>query len=255
MPVEMERTDNVSKGLTPRDRLIFPLDVPTWDEAAALVGRLMDHVGIFKIGLELFISHGPAAVREVKAMARGRVGVFLDLKLHDISATVGQAMAAASALGADMITVHACDGSGLIRAAKARAGGAKVLAVTVLTSLDLKEDLGLAKEYTDPLALVALRARSAYEAGCDGLVCSGREAEAVRRMLGPEPLIVTPGIRPAWSIVPGDDQKRVVTPAMAIEAGADYLVVGRPIREADDPARAADRVVEEIATACAESGA
>jgi len=235
---------------TPRERLVFPLDAPDWDAAKALVTALKDEVVFFKIGLELFISHGPAAVREVKDLTAGRAGIFLDLKLHDIPATVGRAMASASKLGADLVTIHACDGPDLVREAKKAAGETKVLAVTVLTSLDLTENLGLAPEYTKPLALVVLRARQAWAAGCDGLVCSGRESAAVRQALGPGPLIITPGIRPEWSLVKGDDQKRVVTPAKAIEAGADLLVVGRPIRDAADPARAAARVVEEIAAAC-----
>ena len=225
------------------------MDVPDWASARPLVESLKEEVGYFKIGLELFISRGPDAVREVRSMTSGRAGIFLDLKLHDIPATVGRAMAAASNLGADLVTVHAGDDGAMIRQAKTAAGRTKVLAVTVLTSLDLTGELGLAPQYTQPLALVLLRARLVREAGCDGFVCSGQEAAAVRRDVGPEPLIVTPGIRPAWSLVPGDDQKRVVTPAAAIEAGADLLVVGRPIRDAPDPARAAARVVEEIEAA------
>ncbi len=240
----------MNRNLSPRERLVFPLDVPTWDEAVTLVKTLKDQVGLFKVGLELFISHGPEAVRELKTLTAGRTGIFLDLKLHDIPATVGRAMAAAAALGTDMVTVHSGDGPSLIKEAKVKAGRTKVLAVTVLTSLDLREELGLSQEYRDPMALVLLRARQAWSAGCDGLVCSGQEAGAVRRALGPEPLIVTPGIRPQWSLVDGDDQKRVVTPADAVRDGADYLVVGRPIRDAVDPARAAAMVVDEIAAAC-----
>jgi len=235
--------------LSPKERLIFPLDVPDWPAAARLAEQLKDSVGWFKVGLELFISSGPEAVRELKQITGGRTGIFLDLKLHDIPATVERAMAAAAELGADMVTVHACDGPGLIEAAKRRAGRTKVLGVTVLTSLDLSGELGLRPEYTDPMALVLLRAGQARQAGCDGLVCSGREAAAVRQALGPKPLIITPGIRPAWSLVAGDDQKRVVTPARAIADGADYLVVGRPIRDAADPVEAAAKVVAEIAGA------
>ena len=234
---------------TPRQRLIFPLDVPDWSEASKLVDILKNEVGYFKVGLELFISAGPSAVRYLRDITAGRSGIFLDLKLHDIPATVGRAMAAAATLGADMVTVHACDGPSLIEAAKVRAGDTKVLGVTVLTSMDLSEDLGLRPECRDPLTLVELRARQAWAAGCDGLVCSGREVAVVRQALGSEPLLVTPGIRPAWSLVDGDDQKRVVTPARAISDGADFLVVGRPIRDAADPAEAAARVVEEIASA------
>ena len=237
------------KEMTPRERLVFPLDVSDRSRARDLAEKLKDNVGFFKIGLELFISQGPDVVREIKEVAAGRAGIFLDLKLHDIPATVGRAMAAASELGADLVTVHTGDGRAIIRAAKDNAGRTGVLGVTVLTSLDLEEELGLAPEYVKPMNLVLLRAKLACEAGCDGLVCSGWEALAVREAIGPDPLIVTPGIRPAWSLVEGDDQKRVVTPARAIEAGSDLLVVGRPIREAPDPAEAAARVVAEIAAA------
>lgn len=237
------------RELSPRERLVFPLDVPDWDSARPLVEALKDEVGYFKIGLELFISRGPEAVRELKQITKGRTGLFLDLKLHDIPATVGRAMAQASKHGADLVTVHAADGGDIVRAAKAAAGNAKVLAVTVLTSVDLTENLGYAVEYTRPESLVLLRARIAREAGCDGFVCSGREVAEVRSVFGPEPLVVTPGIRPAWSLIEGDDQRRVVTPELAIKAGADLLVVGRPIRNAENPARAAADVVEEIARA------
>jgi len=237
------------RNLNPRQRLVFPLDAPDWESARKLVLLLKDEVGFFKVGLELFVSHGPAAVSELKTLTGGRAGVFLDLKLHDIPATVGRAMAVVSKLGADLVTVHACDGPDLVAAAKKAAGRTKVLAVTVLTSLDLTENLGLAPEFTQPLALTMLRAGQALNAGGDGLVCSGREAAAIRRAFGPDPWIVTPGVRPAWSLVAGDDQKRVVTPAQAIKAGADLLVIGRPIRDAEDPAEAARRVVEEIRTA------
>ncbi|MBU2547379.1 MAG: orotidine-5'-phosphate decarboxylase [Proteobacteria bacterium] len=236
-------------NLKARDRLVFPLDVPDWGEAVPLIETLRDHVGWFKVGLELFISRGPEAVRELRAMTGGRNGIFLDLKLHDIPATVGRAMAAAARLGADLVTVHAGDGRAMIEAARKEAGRTRVLAVTVLTSLDLAEELGLAPAYTEPMALVLLRARTAWEAGCHGLVCSGREVAAVRQELGPEPLIVTPGIRPMWSLVERDDQRRVVTPAQAIRAGADLIVVGRPIRDAEYPAAAAALVMEEIVSA------
>ena len=233
-------------GYTPRERLVFPLDVPDWPTAAVLVDRLRDQVGWFKVGLELFVSEGPSAVRELHQLTEGRTRLFLDLKLHDIPATVGRAMARASKLGADLVTVHAADGGAMIRAAKDSAGETKILAVTVLTSVDLTENLGYAVEYTRPEALVLLRAGLAREAGCDGFVCSGREVGGIRRVFGPAPLVVTPGIRPAWSLVEGDDQRRVVTPEMAIRDGADLLVVGRPIRDAADPAKAAAEVVDEI---------
>jgi len=237
--------------LSPRDRLIFALDVQDVADVRGLVTLLRDHVGMFKVGLELFISQGPAVVRDIRALDQGRTGLFLDLKLHDIPNTVRGAMAAASRLGADLVTVHAGDGVEILRAAKEAAGATRVLAVTVLTSVDLTrgEALGLAPTYTRPQALARLRAQQALEAGVDGVVCAGQEAAALRKMLGPEPLIVTPGIRPAWSVVASEDQSRIVTPGQAIQAGADYLVVGRPIRTAPDPAQAADQVVAEIAAA------
>ena len=207
---------------------------------------MKESVGYFKVGLELFYSSGPDCIRELRKITGDRAGVFLDLKLHDIPATVGRAMAVIDRLGADLVTVHAGDGQAIIRAAKKSAKQSKILAVTVLTSVDLKENLGLDPKYSHPLELVLLRARLAREAGCDGLVCSGVEAGPVRRELGPGPLIVTPGIRPAWSLVEGDDQKRIVTPASAIKDGSDLLVVGRPIRDAADPAEAAAKVTAEI---------
>jgi orotidine-5'-phosphate decarboxylase len=233
----------------PYQHLIFPLDVPNWAAAEPIVERLTGRVGFFKIGLELFISAGPEAVKRLQEKTGEQTGIFLDLKLHDIPTTVGRAMAAASRLGVDLITIHAEGGRAMIEAAKASAGSTKVLAITVLTSLDLIDDHGFRNEFREPLNLVLFRARRAVDAGCDGLVCSGAEAAAVRSEIGPGPLIITPGIRPEWSLVPGDDQKRIVTPAKAMADGANLIVVGRPIRDADDPSGAADRVADEIAGA------
>jgi orotidine-5'-phosphate decarboxylase len=234
-----------SQSLSP---LVFPLDVPNLDQALGLIQKIGPFVGYFKIGLELFIRQGPAVVDQVRSAAGG-AGIFLDLKLSDIPATVGRAMRGVAALGVDLITVHADGGRAMMAAAKAEAGSARVLAVTVLTSIDVATRDEYRDEYRQPGQLVRFRAREAMLAGCDGLVCSGREAELLRTTLGPDPLLVTPGIRPAWSVVPGDDQSRIVTPAMAVRAGADLLVVGRPIRDAADPAEAARRVVEEARAA------
>ena len=236
-----------------RRRLVFALDLPGWAQAAGLVERLSGRVGYFKLGLELFIRSGPEAVRELKDLTQGRTGLFLDLKLHDIPATVGRAMAAVSALGADLVTVHAGGGPEMVRAAVENAGQTKVLAVTVLTSVDPETVPGLSPEYRAPGVLVQALAAEALDAGAHGLVASGLEAAGLRRKFGPDKIIVTPGIRPAWSLVAGDDQKRVVTPAAALADGADLLVVGRPIRDADDPGRAADAVVEEMAAALSAS--
>lgn len=237
--------------MTPKDRIIFPLDVPNRKEAMHYVALLKGHVGLFKIGLELFVSEGPALLQEIAAA--GRTGVFLDLKLHDIPETVGRAVAAAARFNPAYLTIHCDEGGGPLKDHLARVrGSTKILAVTLLTSLgpESLRRLGHAKPYVEDLGkLVLLKARLAKEAGCQGIVCSGHEAAEVRTELGPDMIIVTPGIRPAWTLVEGDDQRRVVTPAMAVRSGADYLVVGRPIRDAADPAEAARKVAQEIAEA------
>jgi len=228
--------------LTPKDRIIYALDVPDLAEARVHVARLAGHVGVFKVGLELFVKEGPEVVRVVTGEG-GRV--FLDLKLHDIPATMRAALASVAALGPRFVTVH---GEGLhgLDDAGAAAPDVCVLAVTALTSLDgasLKA-AGYRDALCDPRELVLARARLAKAKGCGGVVCSGHEAAAVRRELGDGFVIVTPGIRPAWA--GADDQARITTPAQAVADGADYLVIGRPIRMAADPAWAADRIAEEI---------
>jgi len=232
----------------PKDYIIFPLDLPTYDEAMSYVERLTDHVGLFKVGLELFISQGPDIIKSIQDT--GTAGIFLDLKLHDIPATVKRAFLAASRHGPEFVTVHCDEGGEILRTvAKNNPGNTKILAITVLTSLDQKKlkQLGYAEKFVQDLSsLVLLKARMAREAGCHGIVCSGLEVGAIRRELGPELIAVTPGIRPTWSLVDQDDQKRVVTPADAIKNGADYVVIGRPIRDAKDPADAARRVAKEI---------
>jgi len=234
--------------ISPSERIIFPLDLPTLDEALGFVRVLKGRVGLFKIGLELFVREGPRAVEAVREAAPG-AGIFLDLKFHDIPATVGRAMRSAAELGVEMVTVHCGGGLGVLEAAAEvqKGTGIKVLAVTVLTSLSTEDlqAIGIDASYQKPSDLVIHRARLARLAGCAGIVCSGAEAGAVREEFGPSFLVVTPGIRSA-----GDargDQKRVVTPAMAMEAGSDYIVVGRPIREAPDPASAAGRIARELA--------
>jgi orotidine-5'-phosphate decarboxylase len=232
----------------PKDYIIFPLDLPTYDEAMSYVERLTDHVGLFKVGLELFISQGPDIIKSIQDT--GTAGIFLDLKLHDIPATVKRAFLAASRHGPEFVTVHCDEGGEILRTvAKNNPGNTKILAITVLTSLDQKKlkQLGYAEKFVQDLpALVLLKARMAREAGCHGIVCSGLEVGAIKQELGSELIAVTPGIRPAWSLVDQDDQKRVVTPADAIKNGADYVVIGRPIRDAKDPADAARRVAKEI---------
>ena len=230
-----------------KDRLIFPLDVPDADEARKYVRLLGNHVGMFKVGLELFVSEGPSVVDSIADLTGA--GVFVDLKFHDIPATVQRAIRSGSSLRrAKFITVH-CD-PGLLEAVVAEVSlPTKILAVTVLTSLDSDAllSLGIQKELAaEPIQLVLHRAAIVKRAGCAGIVCSGHEVRAVKEKFGDALIVVTPGIRPAWSVVRKDDQKRIVTPYKAIQNGVDYIVVGRPIREAKDPAEAATRVVEEI---------
>jgi len=215
----------------------------------ATARSLAGHAGWLKIGLEAFIAFGPRLVEEVAAT--GPL-VFLDLKLHDIPATVRGAAANCAACGAQMLTVHAGGGRAMLEAAAegaregSRGAPPKVVAVTILTSLDRPAfgELGFENRPED---LVTKWARLARESGLDGVVASPREAARVRRECGRDFLIVTPGIRPADSRV--DDQRRVLTPAEAIRSGADILVVGRPITRAQDPAEAARRIVEEMAAA------
>lgn len=239
------------KNKFPKDYVIFPLDVPDRASALSYVSRLKDRVGLFKVGLELFISEGPsilAAIREITT-----AGIFLDLKLHDIPETMRRSFTAASAHRPQFVTVHCDEGGGFLKpAAESGPAGTQVLAVTLLTSLNQAKlkALGYDGAYVADLsALVLLRARIARDAGCDGVVCSGHEVTRIKAELGRDLIAVTPGIRPAWSLVQKDDQKRIVTPADAVKAGADYIVVGRPIRDAADPAGAAERVADEIASA------
>jgi orotidine-5'-phosphate decarboxylase len=235
----------------PKDYIVFPLDLPSYDQAMSYVDRLKDQVGLFKVGLELFISQGPRILQSILDI--GGAGIFLDLKLHDIPATVKRAFMAASKYRPRFMTIHCDEGEELLKSvAENNPGNTKILAVTVLTSLDQKKlkELGYDDRFScDLSALVLLKARMAKAAGCHGVVCSGLEVAAVKRDLGPEFLAVTPGIRPAWSVVNRDDQKRIVTPSDAVKNGADYVVIGRPIRDAKDPADAAMRVAEEIGSA------
>ncbi len=230
---------------TPKDRLIFALDVKSASEAASLAGLLKGHVGVFKIGLELFVAAGPGVIAAVREKAPG-TAIFLDMKFHDIPATVRGAIASAAGLGVDFVTVH-CESGELLKAV-VEGGGKKVriLGVTALTSLseaDFK-DAAIDPAYKSTSELVLHRARLARVAGCAGVVCSGHEARAVKAEFGPSFLVVTPGVRTAADSV--DDQKRVVTPFDAVKNGADYIVVGRPIRKAPDPVKAADAITKEI---------
>jgi orotidine-5'-phosphate decarboxylase len=230
-------------SLTPRDRLIVALDLPGVREADAMVERLGDAATFYKIGYQLAFAGGLAFVESLIGAGKQ---VFLDMKLHDIENTVSKGVESVARLGATFLTVHAYPQS-MKAAVAARQGSAlKVLAVTVLTSYD-DIDLAEAGYSTGVDALVARRAQQANDLGMDGLVCSPEEASPLRLALGPEMLFVTPGVRPVGAAY--GDQKRVATPTQAIAAGADYLVVGRPVTAAPDPKAAVESIVAEIAAA------
>jgi len=235
-----------------KDFIIFPLDVPTPDEAKRYIDLLSNHVGMFKVGLELFIHSGPEIIHFIQRA--GDTKIFLDLKLHDIPETVFLAMARIREFGVAFTTVHCGENQKMLEAAVSGSQGkVGILGVTVLTSVSGEDILsaGYREEYaSDPTDLVLKRAKAAKTAGCNGVVCSGLEASMIKNHVGEDFLTVTPGIRPAWEAMgtnmDADDQKRVTTPAQAIQDGADYLVIGRPIRNADDPRAAASRIAREI---------
>jgi orotidine-5'-phosphate decarboxylase len=230
--------------LEPRDRLIVALDISSVDEAKAMVTRLGDAAGFYKIGYQLGFAGGLDFARTLVDAGKR---VFLDFKLHDIGNTVAQGVTSVAGLGVDFLTVHAYPQT-MQAAAQARHGRLKILAVTVLTSYN-DADLAQAGYATTVRELAAQRARQAQALSIDGLVCSPEEATQLRSIVGPQIALVTPGIRPAGAA--SGDQKRTMTPAAAIAAGADYLVVGRPIVAAADPRAAAETVVAEIAQAAA----
>jgi orotidine-5'-phosphate decarboxylase len=233
-----------------KDYIIFPLDVASEDEAKRYVELLADHVGLFKVGLELFIRSGPEMVRFINSA--GSAGVFLDLKLHDIPATVSRAMDGIADLDVYFATVHCGESSKMLEAAvNGSRGAVRILGVTVtvLTSVSAAdiETAGYRSEfYPDLSGLVLKRARMAQKAGCAGVVCSGLEAMVIKKQIGTDFITVTPGIRPSWVAGKNDDQQRITTPAQAIKNGSDYLVIGRPLRDAADPREAAGRVADEI---------
>lgn len=234
-------------ALSAKDRLVFPLDYPTLDQARRGAELVSPSVGVLKVGLELFLREGPAAVRLCQDLG---CRVFLDLKLLDIPATVARAVASACSLGVDYLTVHACGGARILEAAQQSAAhentGLALLAVTVLTSsdhVDLRDAGITGSAETQVLRLAHLATR----AGVRGLVCSAQELGALRQQLEDPVLLVCPGIRPAGSDT--GDQKRTATPSQAIRDGADLLVVGRPIRDSADPQLSARAIVQEIAAA------
>jgi orotidine-5'-phosphate decarboxylase len=238
----------ISKDIPTRDRLIFALDVATADAARALADRLGDAVTFYKLGLELWMSGGYFDLLDWLVAREKRV--FVDLKFFDVPATVAAAVRQLQNRGVTLTTVHG--NQAIMEAAAAAKGDVKVLAVTVLTSLDRGDldDLGFA---CDVGRLVLSRARRALEAGCDGVVSSGLEAPMLREFIDHRLLVVTPGIRPVEN-KPVDDQKRTVDVAQAFANGADYIVVGRPIRDAADPRAAALAIQSTIAQAFSGTG-
>ncbi len=238
----------------PRERLCFALDVPAIDKALDYVQLLSRDVGIFKVGLELFLREGPQCIEAVRSS--GAQKIFLDVKLFDIPRTVRSACQAAAALDVDFVSVHV---EGLSSAAQWRLESTPakpvMLGVTLLTSIGAKDLPSLGYRFDlCPRDIVLLRAELAKAAGCTGVVCGAGEIASVRARCGPDFVILTPGIRPQWASVSGDDQQRVVSPYQAIVEGADYIVVGRPIRDADDPVLAARKVCEEISQALKQIG-
>jgi orotidine-5'-phosphate decarboxylase len=230
-------------SLDPRQRLIVALDVPSVAAAEAMVARLGETVAFYKIGYQLAFAGG---IDFARVLASAGKQIFLDLKLHDIGNTVAKGVASVAKLGATFLTVHAYPQT-MHAAVDARRGtNLRVLAVTVLTSYDDADLAAAGYDFTVP-ELVVERAAQARDVGIDGLVCSAAEAEMLRPMLGPGMVLVTPGIRPGDS--DKGDQKRVMTPSAAIEAGADYLVVGRPVIAAPDPQAAAQAIIAEIRAA------
>lgn len=235
-----------AKDIPSKDRLIFALDVPTAEDAKRLVEELGDAVTFYKIGMELFMAGGYFELLDWLVAQDKKV--FVDLKFFDVPATVGKAIERLSDKGATMATIHG-NQSIMEAAAKAKSGNLQVLAVTALTSLDRGDldDLGFDCKVEE---LVLSRAKRALEAGCDGVVSSGMEASRLREFVNHKLLVITPGIRPVDN-TEEDDQKRVMTPTAALQAGADYLVVGRPIRNAANPRAKALEIQAEIASALA----
>ncbi len=238
----------------PREKLIVALDFPDITQALTFAEEMNDAVLYYKVGLELFSAAGPEVIRLLKTLDKK---IFLDLKFHDIPATVAGASARATAHGIDMFNVHAMGGMAMMRAAAAAAQETAetlkipppvVLAVTVLTSLDvrtLQEEIGISVGES-LRSFVVEKAAQAREAGLGGVVASAQEAADIRRSIGSDFLIVTPGIRPAWAST--DDQRRVTTPSEAIALGADKVVIGRPITHAPDPLEAVEKIIGEMST-------
>ncbi len=236
------RDSSTSLGMTKAaDKIIVALDVPTKREALELVQKLRDQISFFKIGLQLYTAEGPEIVRAVSSTGSK---VWLDLKLHDIPNTVGRAVESASRLGVQMLTIHLSGGSEMIRAATAaRGNNILLLGVTVLTSSteETLREIGIQNKVDNQVLRLA---KLGIEAGIDGLVASSHEIKSLRREFGDKIKIVVPGIRPSWS--ERGDQRRTMTPSEALEAGADYLVIGRPITANPDPREAVAKILDEL---------
>ncbi|MEI8342245.1 MAG: orotidine-5'-phosphate decarboxylase [Verrucomicrobiota bacterium] len=228
---------------TPQDQIIVALDFPTDHEALTLVDRLGDAVRFYKIGLQLFTKCGPSIVERIKATG---AKVFLDLKFHDIPNTVKHSVTSGCGLGADMMTIHLTGGSKMIRAAADGLGGSQalILGVTVLTSSNREtlREVAIESEVADQVLRLA---KLGVDNGLRGVVASPLEIALLRQSLGDQLTIVTPGVRPAWA--EANDQQRTMTPGEAVRAGANYLVIGRPITAHADPAEAAKKIIDEIA--------
>ena len=243
----MTTANSATGDLRPADRILVALDTTDAAQALALAEGVKGAVGGVKLGKEFFTSNGPDGVRKVSAAG---LPVFLDLKFHDIPNTVAGAVRAAAPLAPFMLNVHASGGRAMMEAAvkaadEAAQGGPRpiMLAVTVLTSLS-EEDLIEIGINNETKAQVAKLAKLAQESGMDGVVCSAHEIKVIRSVCGPDFKLVVPGIRPEWSAK--GDQKRIVTPRDAVSLGADYLVIGRPITQSDDPIQAAKRIADEL---------
>jgi orotidine-5'-phosphate decarboxylase len=240
--LDFARGDKHKVGMT-KERIIVALDVPTKREALELVKKLRNQISFFKIGPQLYIADGPEIVRAVSSTGSK---VWLDLKLHDIPNTVAKAVESASRLGVQMFTIHLSGGSEMIRAAiSARRDNILLLGVTVLTSSteETLREIGIASKMDDQVLRLA---KLGVEAGIDGVVASPHEIKTLRREFGDRIKIVVPGVRPSWS--EQGDQRRMMTPREALEAGADYLVIGRPITAHPNPHEAVAKIFEELPT-------
>jgi len=227
--------------MTNAEKIIVALDVATKKEALALVEQLREQISFFKIGLQLYTAEGPGIVRVVLATG---AKVFLDLKLHDIPNTVERAVGSAGQLGVHMLTIHLCGGEEMIRAAvAARKSNLSILGVTALTSADQQtlRQVGISDEIHDHVLRLA---KLGVEARIDGLVASAHEVKMLRAEFGTKTKLVVPGIRPSWS--EAGDQKRVMTPREALDSGADFLVIGRPILAHSSPREAVGKILDEI---------